>query len=317
MLRNADQNHDLCHDKMVHTPVLLNEVIAFLKPQKEHLYVDATFGGGGYSRAILDSCQCSVIAIDRDIEAQKRALAFEKQYHKRFAFILSNFSEIEVCLKTESFAGIVFDFGVSSFQLETPERGFSFQVNGPLDMRMGSSGITAEEVVNTYKEEELTEIIRVYGEERFARRISRAILKERKNHSLKTTFELANIVRSVVPYNGVIDPATKTFQAFRIFVNDELREIDTVLEKVRDLVLSNQHQQTRIITVTFHSLEDRIVKNWIHKNMYQLTNSSDWKIVNETPKVIKPSIHEIQQNPRSRSAKLRSIVLQRRERDGI
>jgi 16S rRNA (cytosine1402-N4)-methyltransferase len=257
-----------------HIPVLLNEVIEYLKPQDGHAYVDATFGGGGYSRAILEHVADSrVLAIDRDPAAFARAEAFVNRYGARFSFFLTNFARIAEVLAEHDYSGIVFDFGVSSFQLEDGERGFSFQNDGPLDMRMdGADGasqiigqaprITASELVNTYAESDLASIIKVYGDEPFARKISNAIVRRRRERPINTTFELAEVVRSVVRHAGAIDPATKTFQALRIFINDELREIQTALDSIVKDVAARQLQQISVITVAFHSLEDRIVKNW-------------------------------------------------------
>jgi 16S rRNA (cytosine1402-N4)-methyltransferase len=296
----------------LHVPVLLQEVLQFLAPVDGGVYVDATFGGGGYTKAILDSANCSVIALDRDLQACERANEFLREYSGRFKFTTSNFSEIDFVIGNSSFDGIVFDFGVSSFQLEDAIRGFSFQIDGPLDMRMGNSEITAYDVVNFYAEEDIARIIKFYGEERFARRISHAIIK---NRPLNTTIELANVVRSIVPKLSLIDPATKTFQALRIFVNDELREIDTALNKIVQLVKDNGIQAANIVTVAFHSLEDRIVKNWIRNNKQADTKVNEKYIFLEqnVNGVVVPKKEELLKNPRSRSARLRSVVLKSSE----
>jgi 16S rRNA (cytosine1402-N4)-methyltransferase len=292
-----------------HVPVLLEESIHFLAPKDGGVYIDATFGGGGHSEAILKAAKCSVIALDRDEDAAKRAISFSKKYIDRFSFFLSNFSQIDSIIGENFFDGILFDFGVSSFQLEDVARGFSFQVNGPLDMRMGNSGLTAGEVINSFKEEEIFQIIKFYGEERFAKRISHDIVN---NRPINTTFELANIVRSVIPKVSLIDPATKTFQAFRIFVNDELKEIDIALSKIENLVIKNKIKKANIVTIAFHSLEDRIVKNWIRKNQSKKDEINEKKIIlrENVRKVVVPRREEQQKNPRSRSARLRAVTLE-------
>lgn len=288
-----------------HIPVLCKEVLEYLEPTSNKVYVDATFGGGGYTRAILDSCACRVIAIDRDPQAAERAVAFTEEYGNRFSFYQTNFNQLATLI-TSPFDGIVFDFGLSSFQLETPERGFSFQAEGPLDMRMGLGGITAAEVVNDYSEEQLAEIIFLYGQERFSRRISRAIVKARQQQAIRTTLQLANIIHSVVPYNGKIDSATKTFQALRIFVNDELRAIDAALQQLSAILVPRVLRPVCIITVTFHSLEDKIVKNWIQQ--LKISPIKHYTCSLKTPRVVTPSEEELRMNPRSRSAKLRCVL---------
>ena len=289
-----------------HIPVLLNEVLDNLFLNKNKTYIDATFGGGGYTRAILDNCDCNVIAIDRDPNVIKTAEKIKEIYKERFEFLLSNFGNLEKILEDKNFEGIVFDFGVSSFQLDTAERGFSFRLDGPLDMRMGNTEITADEIVNTYKQDDIYKIIKFYGEERFAKKISKAIVE---NRPILNTIQLANIIRSVTPKNGHIDQATKTFQALRIFVNDELREIEQALNGVLNIVRKNNIPSLNVVTVTFHSLEDRIVKNWSRNNNVFDDNI---EIISNKNKVIVPTNDELLSNPRSRSAKLRSFLIKNR-----
>jgi 16S rRNA (cytosine1402-N4)-methyltransferase len=286
-------------------------MIGFLDVQDGKTYVDATFGGGGYSEKILSSANCCVVAIDCDSDAKKRAESFCSKYEGRFRFIPSNFCHIEDILETVDFHGIVFDFGVSSFQLETPARGFSFQFDGPLDMRMNESGISALDVVNTFSRLELAEIIRTYGEESFAWKISSVIVEARKIGQIKTTLELASIVRKVVPRNKKIDPATKTFQAIRIFVNDELRNIERALRGISSLVIKKKLKDISVVAVTFHSLEDKVVKNWLNGVGVAKENAGDGGVFIEkkTAKVVTPSEKEIKINPRSRSAKLRAALI--------
>ncbi|MDR2464633.1 MAG: 16S rRNA (cytosine(1402)-N(4))-methyltransferase RsmH [Holosporales bacterium] len=289
----------------MHTPVLLKEVITYLAPQNGKTYIDATFGGGNYSKAILDAAECYVVAVDRDPEAEIRAASLTSHYIDRFQFILTNFGNLKEFLPNIPFSGIVFDFGVSSFQLDNAHRGFSFQTNGPLDMRMGSHGITAKEVVNTFSKEDLAIIIKTYGDERFARQISRAIIQTRKHKTIETTFDLADVVRAVVPRCNKIDPATKTFQAFRIFINDELREIHKALDAIINTVIQKKMSGISVITIAFHSLEDRTVKNWMHK----LKEDSNISLFIDISKVIMPSKDELNRNPRSRSARMRAMKI--------
>jgi 16S rRNA (cytosine1402-N4)-methyltransferase len=287
----------------VHVPVLLNEMVTFLAPQAGKVYIDATFGGGGYTRAILERADCSVYAIDRDPEAQERSNQFQSAYGDRFHFLFGTFGQMDAVLPCGlSYDGIVFDFGVSSFQLEDAERGFSFQLDGPLDMRMGNAGLSAEDVVNTYSQEQLYEIIKSYGEEKKAYAIAKAIVESRQEGRISTTRQLATLVQRIVRRKDGIHPATLTFQALRIFVNNELIEIDRALGKCLSLVPVGG----RIVTVTFHSLEDRIVKNWMrnHTMATSLFKTCIKPLVN---KVVAPSVDEVRQNPRARSAKLRAF----------
>jgi 16S rRNA (cytosine1402-N4)-methyltransferase len=310
-----------------HIPVLRNEVIEYLNPQDGNTYVDATFGGGGYSRAIFEHAANSrVLAIDRDPAAFERAKPFVNKYGAHFSFFLTNFARIAEVLVEHDYSGVVFDFGVSSFQLEDGERGFSFQNDGPLDMRMdGANGapqiigqapkLTAGELVNTYAESDLARIINVYGDEPYAKKISNAIVRRRRERPINTTFELAEIIRSVVRHAGAIDPATKTFQALRIFINDELREIQTALDSIVKDVAARQLQQISVITVSFHSLEDRIVKNWWMSNKRHepsyVPNSQEYTVTITSlhHHVIMPSADELRTNPRSRSARMRAFSL--------
>jgi len=263
---------------MIHNSVLLNEMLEALAPEAGKTYIDATFGGGGYTRAILKT-DAHVIAFDRD--------PFVQQFAENVQLIQAPFSQMEEYVK-EKVDGIVFDFGVSSFQIDTPGRGFSFQHEGPLDMRMGNTKTTAALVVNTYAEKDLANIIYTYGEEHSSRFIAKLLVKNRPFH---TTKQLADLLSKHLRGKPHLHPATLTFQALRIYVNDELHEIQNGLAAALNLLKPNG----RIVTVSFHALEDRIVKqffkthnlNSLHKN------------------VIIPSKDEIKNNPRSRSARLR------------
>ncbi len=289
---------------MTHTPVLLKEMLSLLSPQDGGIYVDATFGAGGYSKAILKSADCKVYAIDRDETVTKFYDDLSVRYPDRIKLFIEKFSDIKNLLDSnniEGIDGIVFDIGVSSMQLDNGDRGFSFLHDGPLDMSMdNSSYINASTFVNALREEEIANTIYNYGGEHHSRKIARAIINARKKKTIKTTFELADIVRSVV-FRGKskIDPATRTFQAIRIWVNDELGELEKGIKAASEILSENG----KLIVVTFHSLEDRIVKTFF-KDLCA-TDCKTFSLLNK--KVIEASIEEVSANPRSRSAKLRAI----------
>ncbi len=268
----------------MHQPVLLNDMLACLNVSKGKIYLDATFGGGGYSQAILEQGG-QVIAIDRDQDAIDRAK------HLGISCFHMTFSELESIFPDTLFDGIVFDFGVSSFQIDEAERGFSFQKDGPLDMRMGKSTISAKDVVNDLKEKDLADLIFSYGDEPRSRSIAHAICTHRQQKPFTSTLQLAQVIRSVVPSKPGFDGATLTFQAIRMYVNDELREIHHGLT----YAMSHLSPLGRLVCVSFHSLEDRLVKNALKASPLTLFNK----------KVIIPSNAEIHANPRSRSARLR------------
>ncbi len=289
---------------MTHTPVLLKEMLSLLSPQDGGIYVDATFGAGGYSKAILKSADCKVYAIDRDETVTKFYDDLSVRYPDRIKLFIEKFSNIKNLLDSnniEGIDGIVFDIGVSSMQLDNGDRGFSFLHDGPLDMSMdNSSYINASTFVNALREEEIANTIYNYGGEHHSRKIARAIINARKKKTIKTTFELADIVRSVV-FRGKskIDPATRTFQAIRIWVNDELGELEKGIKAASEILSENG----KLIVVTFHSLEDRIAKTFF-KDLCA-TDCKTFSLLNK--KVIEASIEEVSANPRSRSAKLRAI----------
>jgi len=293
-----------------HIPVLLAETIAALSPRDDALYLDGTFGGGGYSEALLSAARCRVVALDRDPAAIRGGAALTQRYDGRLTLIEGRFGDMERLLEPlglSRLAGATFDLGVSSTQIDTAERGFSFRADGPLDMRMSASGQTAADLVNSASEEELTAIIRDYGEERFARRIARATIAARP---LSRTAELAAIVRRVVPENGGIDAATRTFQALRIAVNDELQELDRGLVAAEHLL----EPGGRLAVVAFHSLEDRRVKSFLRTRSEAPRSSRHLpQAKSKAPsftllarKPVTPSAHEIARNPRARSARLRA-----------
>ncbi|BET30131.1 MULTISPECIES: 16S rRNA (cytosine(1402)-N(4))-methyltransferase RsmH [Wolbachia] len=290
---------------MTHTPVLLKEMLFQLAPQSGGIYVDATFGAGGYSKAILESADCKVYAIDRDETVTKFYDDLNVKYPNRIKLFIEKFSNIKDLLDSNNIKGIngiVFDVGVSSMQLDNGDRGFSFLRDGPLNMSMDNySHMNASTFVNALREEEIANTIYNYGGERHSRRIARAIVNARKKKIIKTTFELADIVRSVV-FRGKskIDPATRTFQAIRIWVNDELGELEKGIKAASEILSENG----KLIVVTFHSLEDRIVKT-LFKDLCEPGPTKTFSLLNK--KVIKASAEEINANPRARSAKLRAI----------
>ncbi|WGJ62093.1 16S rRNA (cytosine(1402)-N(4))-methyltransferase RsmH [Wolbachia endosymbiont of Frankliniella intonsa] len=290
---------------MTHIPVLLKEMLLQLSPHSGGIYVDATFGAGGYSKAILESADCKVYAIDRDETVTKFYDDLNVKYPDRINLFIEKFSNIKNLLDSNNIKGIngiVFDVGVSSMQLDNGDRGFSFLRDGPLNMRMDNySHMNASTFVNALREEEIANTIYNYGGERHSRKIARAIVNARKKKIIKTTFELADIVRSVV-FRGKskIDPATRTFQAIRIWVNDELGELEKGIKAASEILSENG----KLIVVTFHSLEDRIVKT-LFKDLCEPGPTKTFSLLNK--KVIKASAEEINANPRARSAKLRAI----------
>lgn len=244
-----------------HIPVLLKECIEGLNIKKDGIYVDGTLGGAGHSKEIckLLSDKGLLIGIDRDIEAIKYAKEKIKQYNN-VEFINDNYNNMKKILESlgiEKVEGILLDLGVSSYQIDETSRGFSYINNAPLDMRMNQTqSLTAEHIVNTYKEENLAKIIYEYGEERFSRQIARRICEERKKKPITTTAELADIIKKVVPYNKQGHPAKRTFQAIRIEVNNEIEPLYKAIEDAIDCLKIGG----RLCVITFHSLEDRIVK---------------------------------------------------------
>jgi 16S rRNA (cytosine1402-N4)-methyltransferase len=293
---------------MAHIPVLLNEVMEILKPQKGEFFIDGTFGAGGHSEKILEAIgeNGKVLAIDWDEKAKDRnAELLEK---KNIIFVEGNYAKLKEILQERNLPkvdGLLLDLGFSSDQLKGSEKGFSFSASAgeePLIMSYGNSELTAYEVVNSYPKEALQEIIKNLGEERFASRIAEAIIESRRRNQIKTNLQLAEIIRRAVPKNyehGRIDPATRTFQALRIYVNGELENLKTILGDLESIVKIGG----RVAVISFHSLEDRIVKNIFR----DLKNNKKVELLNKKP--ITASREEIFKNPRSRSAKLRGIII--------
>ena len=295
-----------------HIPVMLEEVLKTLSPKDGETYVDATFGNGGYTEAILKSANCKVIAIDRDPSVMNRVNELKETYDKRFEFRAGTFGEMKDLIDTKV-NGVVFDIGVSSMQLDDDFRGFSFSKEASLDMRMSMNGTSAKDIVNTLSEEDLANLIYQYGEEKKSRQISRKIVEYRTNKVIETTTELADIIYKVMPKKfGQIDPATRTFQALRIAVNDELGQLEEGLNGALAITKS----EGRIVVVDFHSLEDRIVKTFfannsakkVHVSRYKETETTDEYPLSFVSKVISPSDEECSKNPRARSAKLRYAI---------
>lgn len=292
-----------------HLPVMLHEVIEALAPRDGAHYVDGTFGGGGYSSAILEAADCRVLGIDRDPAAIARGQALVERFAGRLTLVQGEFSRMDEFTRESD--GVVLDLGVSSFQFDEPARGFSFREDGPLDMRMSLEGESAADVVNSADERTLTLIISRYGEEKNARRIARAIIAARP---VTGTAQLAAIVSEAqgpAALRHAIHPATRTFQALRIHVNDELGE----LERGLDASLNILKPQGRLVVVSFHSLEDRIVKQFLSSRSTAAPRASRHAPVTAAPKPLfelithrprTPSAEEIESNPRARSAKLRA-----------
>lgn len=302
----------------VHIPVLLPEMLDALAPRDGGIYLDGTFGRGGYSRAILDASDCKVWAIDRDPAAIEEARIIEADFPGRFTILCGKFGDMEDLLAgagVDRLDGIVLDIGVSSPQIDMAERGFSFRMQGPLDMRMGGDGPTAADIVNQWSEDDLAVLIRDFGEEHRARQVARAIVRARETEAIATTTQLADIVRSVVrKAKDGLDPATRTFQALRIQVNDELGELDRALIAAERLLRPGGH----LVVVAFHSLEDKRVKAFLSArsggtgiSRHMPGPAPDAPLPTFTLAkrgAIKPSEAEMRANPRCRSSRLRVAV---------
>jgi 16S rRNA (cytosine1402-N4)-methyltransferase len=298
-----------------HQPVLLTEVVAALMPRDGAIYVDGTFGAGGYSRALLEAVNCTVFAIDRDPDAVKGAAKLVDRFSGRLHVIQGRFGDMVQLLRDRGIAsvdGVAFDFGVSSMQLDQAARGFSFRLAGPLDMRMERDGKSAADLVNQMAERPLADLIFTFGEEKKSRRIAKAIVAARALAPITSTEQLAAIVRRAIGHSPEkIDPATRTFQALRIAVNDELGEIDRGLAAAEQMLAPGG----RLAVVSFHSLEDRRVKQFLRDRAGAAPRTS--RHVPETSIGRPPTFRlisaggigaseaEIALNPRSRSARLR------------
>ncbi len=302
-----------------HVPVLLDEILENFKKFKitNGIIIDATFGLGGYSNAILENTNCDVFGFDRDPEVFKYANKLKKRYKKRFKFFQKKFSDIDAILSKQTYSskkikGMVFDLGVSNLQLTKKNRGFSFKLDGPLDMRMSKEGIKALDVINNYSAENLSEIFYKFGDEVFSRRVARNVVKFREINPITTTLELAEIIRKAIPgKKKKIDKATKSFQAIRMFINDEISELNKGLIAAEKFLTS----EGILCVVSFHSKEDKIVKNFLNACQGKSTlfiskflppgenSKKSFDIVTKKP--IVPTSKEIKFNYKARSAKLR------------
>ncbi len=288
---------------MSHIPVLQKQVLEYLDPQPNQNFIDCTFGCGGHSCLILERIKPNGKVMG--IEADKDLVNQFQQKVSRLALINDSYINLEKIVEENSFFpvhGILFDLGMSSWHINQSQKGFSFLKNQPLDMRYSlSDSLTAQEVVNKYSEKELLRILKDYGEERFASRIARNIVKQRKDKLIRTTFDLVDVIKRSVPFKyrrQKIHFATRTFQALRIAVNNELDNIEKGLNQAVKIL----NKPGRIVAISFHSLEDRIVKNFF-KNLKQA------EVLTKKP--IKPSFEEVNQNKRARSAKLRAILIKK------
>ena len=301
----------------LHAPVMLDEAIEALAPVDGGIYVDGTLGAGGYTKAVLAAGETAVFAFDRDPTAISRAAAWAGGYGSRLTLVARPFAEMEAALGelgVEAVDGVVLDLGVSSTQLDEPARGFSFRADGPLSMRMDGRAPDARDVVNRGAEEDLALIFRAYGEERHSRRFAKAIAKARVETPIETTTRLGEIVEAATPPGPPprIHPATRVFQALRIFVNDELGQLARGLIAAERLL----RPAGRLVVVTFHSLEDRIVKQFLKlradgagggASRHQppgVDRPAQFRLLRARP--VRPSEAEIARNPRARSAKLRA-----------
>ncbi len=302
-----------------HIPVMLAEVLAALAPRDDGIYLDGTFGGGGYAGAILGAARCTLYAIDRDPDAIARGAALAAKWPGQLHLLRGSFGNMLSLLSESgvtSLDGVVLDLGVSSYQIDDPARGFSFRADGPLDMRMSREGPSAADLVNTLPEAELADVLYELGEEKRSRRVARAIVEARRETPIETTGRLASIIRAVVPPDrSGIDPATRSFQALRIRVNDELGEIERALAQAAALLAPGG----RLVVVAFHSLEDRIVKRFMAdaagrapapsrhdpRGLDRTDTPARFRLLETRP--LRPGAAEEAANPRARSARLRAL----------
>lgn len=292
-----------------HEPVMVAEVLQLLDPKRGGVFVDCTVGFAGHTRALLEAGADRVLGFDRDPGALARAAESLAPFHDRVELIHADFRELASRLDQRGIAaidGLLADLGVSSWQLDAPERGFSFRADGPLDMRMDTSqGATAADLLRDVREEELADLIYGYGEERFSRRIARAIVEARRTEPIVTTGRLADLVRRAVPRRGYqrIDPATRTFQALRIWVNRELEGLDSFIRDAARRLRTGEEGSGggRMAVISFHSLEDRIVKHTLRE-----LDREQGLLTVLTKRPLEAGEEETDRNPRARSAKLRA-----------
>jgi 16S rRNA (cytosine1402-N4)-methyltransferase len=302
----------------MHIPVLKDEVLEALQIKEAGIYVDLTLGGGGHSRLILDALKTGTfLGFDQDVDAIQRAQFLKDHTEVKVHLIHANFADFKShldALGIDKVDGVLMDLGVSSFQLDEAERGFSYRFDGPLDMRMDATqSLSAHTIVNTYDEKTLKEILYQYGEERFAPQIVRAILKQRSIHPIKTTLELVDVIKSALPMKKLSmkgHPAKQTFQAIRMAVNEEIN----VLKNTLDTLIPFLNVNGRLVVISFHSLEDRLVKNAMKAAstidhpaglVSMPDHEADFVVITKKP--VLPTDQETEQNPRSKSAKMRVL----------
>jgi 16S rRNA (cytosine1402-N4)-methyltransferase len=316
--KNQKRNNYDSGMKKDHLSIMGREVVECINAVSGGVYVDCTFGGGGHSEMILGASEVSrVVGVDRDVNNKKYAEQLQGVFGERIVFVndlFSNLENIVAGLGLEKVDGVLYDLGISSMQVDNSEFGFSFNKDGPLLMQMGKNAESAEDVVNNYSQEELANLIYIYGDERNSRKIATEIVKERERKRITTTARLAKIVEKAVPFYDKIHPATKTFQAIRIKVNDELREVEISLQQALRCVRVGG----RIVVITFHSLEERVIKNFLREyhrrpNFFNRGEAVNWhvrEVVAQEPwvkivaKRVSPREEELLSNPRARSAKL-------------
>ncbi len=308
---------DNVNNEFCHYTVMLNEAVDGLDCQDGKIYIDATAGGGGHSYEIAKriSPNGRLISTDMDIEAINAACKKTEEFSDIIEIVQASYTEVPEIIKAREIdkitGGILFDLGASFHQLTSTERGFSFSKDAPLDMRFNSDdSFSAYDLINTYKEDELANVFRLYGEERFPGRIARRIVEERKKEPIKTTLQLANLIKASIPFSkGKIHPATRVFQAIRIEVNNELKNIEKAIKRIIPFL----EKDARIVVISFHSLEDRLVKN-LFKYYSSSCNCPPEQLICKcdprqleilTKKPIVASEEEVKLNPPSRSAKLR------------
>jgi 16S rRNA (cytosine1402-N4)-methyltransferase len=301
-----------------HKPVMLDEMLDWLSPRDNGIYIDGTFGAGGYSRAILRAADCRVFAIDRDPSTRDFARTLEQEFPDRFVWLLGNFSDMCALVSMHGIRevdGIVLDFGVSSMQLDQAQRGFSIRNDGPLDMRMSGEGVSAADTVMQASEDELADIFYYYGEEKAARRIAKAIVAARAVQPIARTQQLAQIISAAVGgKQSKTHPATRSFQGLRIHINEEFDAIESGLKQAETLLAPGG----RLVVVTFHSLEDRLTKRFTHSRCGKLGEHSRFmpeKHAVDAPRFFLPKPEkrtagdaELTANPRARSATMRLMT---------
>ena len=309
-MKNLSSPQDISH-----YPVMLDEVLKICNPENGGDFIDCTFGYGGFSNAILSYPKTKVIALDRDIQTKKYAEKIKKNYKDRFSFYNKKFSELSKNITTKKFDFIIFDLGVSNMQILNLDRGFSFNSKTSIDMRMGLNLISANEVINSYSQQTLNDIIRLFGDEKESFKISKNIINERKKSPISSSVDLARIIKKSKKkdFNKKINISTKTFQALRIFVNKEFSELINGLIEATKLIKAGG----KIIVISFHSLEDKIVKFFFtnySKNKSKVSrylpdlSKGSTLFENYKNKIVTPSSEEIIKNNASRSAKLRYIT---------